>query len=368
MKLRIVNVVGARPNFMKMAPLMMEYRRQPDKFDPKLVHTGQHYDDNMSALFFEQLHLPKPDVYLGIGSGSHSEQTAKVMVEMEKLLSAEPPDLVVVVGDINSTMAATIAAAKLCIPVAHVEAGLRSFDRTMPEEINRLVTDALSDYCFITSQDADENLRREGVAPEKIFFVGNVMIDTLLQLKDVALKSDIAQKLGLNGQYGFVTLHRPSNVDDKEVFAEILAALDSIQNDLLLVFPVHPRTVNRLKQFGFWDGLQGRKNLKLTDPVGYLDSLCLMAKAKLVLTDSGGVQEETTVLGVPCLTIRNNTERPVTITEGTNTLVGTSQSRIVGEAKKILEGNGKQGRAPKFWDGKAAGRIVECLLKNPPKR
>jgi UDP-N-acetylglucosamine 2-epimerase (non-hydrolysing) len=368
MKLKIVNVVGARPNFMKMAPLMMEYRRHPDQFEPKLVHTGQHYDDNMSALFFEQLQLPKPDVYLGIGSGSHSEQTAKVLVEMEKLLIADRPDLLVVVGDINSTMAATIAAAKLCIPVAHVEAGLRSFDRAMPEEVNRLVTDALSDYCFITSQDADENLRREGVPAEKIFFVGNVMIDTLLQLKDVALKSDISQKLGIDASYGFVTLHRPSNVDDKEVFAEILAALDIIQKDLLLVFPVHPRTVNRLKQFGFWDQLQGRKNLKLIDPVGYLDSLCLMANAKMVLTDSGGVQEETTVLGVPCLTIRNNTERPVTITEGTNTLVGTSQSKIVSEASKIMAGNGKRGRIPKFWDGKAAQRIVQSLLEHPPKR
>jgi UDP-N-acetylglucosamine 2-epimerase (non-hydrolysing) len=284
------------------------------------------------------------------------------------LMTAERPDLLVVVGDINSTMAATISAAKLCIPVAHVEAGLRSFDRGMPEEVNRIVTDALSDYCFITSEDADGNLRREGVAPEKIFFVGNVMIDTLLQLKDVALKSDISKKLGLNGPYGFVTLHRPSNVDDKTVFAEILAALDSIQKDLLLVFPVHPRTVSRLKQFGFWDELQKWKNLKLVDPVGYLDSLNLMANAKLVLTDSGGVQEETTVLGVPCLTIRNNTERPVTITEGTNTLVGTSQSKIISEARKILSGQGKQGRAPKFWDGKAAQRIVECLLEHPPKR
>ena len=353
---------------MKMAPLMMEYQRHPDKFDPKLVHTGQHYDDNMSTLFFEQLHLPKPDVYLGIGSGSHAEQTAKVMVEMEKLMMAERPDLLVVVGDINSTMAATISAAKLCIPVAHVEAGLRSFDRGMPEEVNRLVTDALSEYCFITSEDANGNLRREGVPAEKIFFVGNVMIDTLLQLKDVALKSDISKKIGISSPYGFVTLHRPSNVDDKEVFAEVLSALETIHKDLLLVFPVHPRTVGRLKQFGFWDELQKWKNLKLIEPVGYLDSLCLMANAKLVLTDSGGVQEETTVLGVPCLTIRNNTERPITITEGTNTLVGTSRSKIVSEAGKILSGHGKQGRAPKFWDGKAAGRIVECLLEHPPKR
>jgi len=368
MKLRIVNVVGARPNFMKMAPLMVEYRQHLDRFEPVLVHTGQHYDDNMSKLFFEQLHLPRPDVYLGVGSGTHAEQTARVMVEMEKLLTASPPDLVVVVGDVNSTMAVAIVAAKLCIPVVHVEAGLRSFDRTMPEEINRLVTDALSDYCFITSEDATENLRREGVAPEKIFFVGNVMIDTLLRLKDEALKSDVRERLGLNDAYGFVTLHRPSNVDSKDVLMEVLSALDVIQKSCPLVFAVHPRTASRLKEFGFWDELRGWKDLKLTEPLGYLDSLCLMAGATTVLTDSGGVQEETTVLGVPCLTIRNNTERPVTITEGTNTLVGTSHAKIVAEARKILEGHGKRGRVPKLWDGKAAQRIVECLLEHPPRQ
>jgi UDP-N-acetylglucosamine 2-epimerase (non-hydrolysing) len=368
MKLRIVNVVGARPNFMKMAPLMLEYRKHPDRFDPVLVHTGQHYDDNMSKLFFDQLHLPAPDIYLGVGSGSHAAQTAKVMVEMEKLLTAQPCDLVVVVGDVNSTMAVAIVAAKLCIPVAHVEAGLRSGDRAMPEEVNRLVTDVLSDYCFTTSQDADENLRREGVGSEKIFFVGNVMIDTLLRLKEAALQSKIREELGLDGRYGFVTLHRPSNVDDKAVLTEILSALEVVHQDMALVFPVHPRTARRLQEFGFWEELKRWKNLKLTEPVGYLDSLCLMAGATMVLTDSGGVQEETTVLGVPCLTIRENTERPVTITEGTNVLVGTSHAKIVSEARKILGGHGKGGRVPKFWDGNAAQRIVQCLQEHSPQK
>lgn len=368
MKLRIVNVVGARPNFMKIAPLMIEYGKHPGGFEPILVHTGQHYDENMSKLFFDQLHLPKPDVYLGVGSGSHAEQTAKIMVEMEKLLVAREPDLVVVVGDVNSTMAATIVAGKLCTPVAHVEAGLRSFDRTMPEEINRLVTDALSDYCFTTSEDAGVNLRREGVAPEKIQFVGNVMIDTLLRLRAESLKSNIRSVLGIDSEFGFVTLHRPSNVDSRQVLAEILSALDVVQKSLPLVFPAHPRTAGRMKEFGFWDEVSRWPNMKLIEPLGYLDSICLMSSAKLVLTDSGGVQEETTVLGVPCLTIRENTERPVTITEGTNTLVGASHTRIVAEVRNILEGRGKRGRVPKFWDGKAAQRIIQCLLEHPPKK
>ncbi|MCG3147375.1 MAG: UDP-2,3-diacetamido-2,3-dideoxy-D-glucuronate 2-epimerase [Verrucomicrobiae bacterium] len=353
--MKIVNVVGARPNFMKIAPLLREYRRFPDEFEPVLVHTGQHYDANMSDLFFRQLEIPPPDVFLGVGSGSHAEQTAKVMVEMEKLLVAKPADLVVVVGDVNSTMAATIVAAKLCIPVAHVEAGLRSGDRTMPEEVNRIVTDALSDYLFTTSPDADENLRREGIPAGKIHFVGNVMIDTLLRLKEIAGRSE--------GRYGVVTLHRPSNVDEKAVLTEILSALDVIQKDLPLVFPVHPRTAGRLKQFGLWEEMSRWPNLKLMEPVGYLDSLRLLAGATVVLTDSGGMQEETTALGVPCLTIRENTERPVTVTEGTNTLVGTSHARIVGEARKILTGGGKRGRVPKYWDGQAAQRIVQCLRK-----
>ncbi len=368
MKLRIVNIVGARPNFMKIAPLMVAYRKHPDQFDPVLVHTGQHYDENMSRLFFDQLGLPKPDLDLGVGSGAHAEQTAKIMVELEKYLSATRPDLVVVVGDVNSTMAGAIVAAKLCVPVAHVEAGLRSGDRTMPEEVNRLVTDVLSDYCFTTSPDADENLRREGVPAGKIFFVGNVMIDTLLKLRDAAEQSDIGRRLGLVGDFGFVTLHRPGNVDVRETLLEILSALDVVQKELPLVFAVHPRTQNRLEQFGFWPELQRWPNLKLTEPLGYLDSLWLLSHARLVLTDSGGVQEETTVLGVPCLTMRPNTERPITVTEGTNTMVGASHARIVEESRKVLRGHGKPGRVPQYWDGGAAGRIIQVLLDHPPPR
>ena len=364
--MRIVNVVGARPNFMKMAPLMAEYARHPDRLAPVLVHTGQHYDDNMSNLFFEQLRLPKPDVYLGVGSGSHAEQTARIMIEIEKVLTADRPHLVVVVGDVNSTMATAIVAAKLRIPVAHVEAGLRSFDRAMPEEINRLVTDALSDYCFTTCQDADENLLREGVAKEKIYFVGNVMIDTLLKLRDESLKSNVRETLKLDSHYGYITLHRPGNVDSKAVLAEILSALRTIQEQLPLVFPVHPRTQARLKEFGYWDELGRWPNLRVVGPLGYLDSVGLMAGAKLVLTDSGGIQEETTVLGIPCLTVRETTDRPVTVTEGTSTIVGTASARIVSEARKVLGGECKSGRIPKYWDGKAAARIVNIILEHPP--
>jgi UDP-N-acetylglucosamine 2-epimerase (non-hydrolysing) len=271
-----------------------------------------------------------------------------------------------VVGDVNSTLAAALVAAKLCIPLAHVEAGLRSFDRTMAEEINRLVTDSLSDYCFTSCADADENLLREGIAEEKIFFVGNVMIDTLLKLRDESLKSNIREKLRLDSEYGYVTLHRASNVDSKAVLSGILSALETIQNELPLAFPVHPRTRARLKEFGFWDQLNQWPNTRIVEPLGYLDSLCLMSGAKLVLSDSGGIQEETTVLGVPCLTLRENTDRPVTVTEGTSTLVGTSREKIVAEALKIIGGNRKTGRVPKYWDGKAASRIVECLLEHPP--
>jgi UDP-N-acetylglucosamine 2-epimerase (non-hydrolysing) len=368
MKLRLVNIVGARPNFMKIAPLMAAYRHYPDELEPVLVHTGQHYDENMSRLFFDQLQLPRPDLDLGVGSGSHAAQTARIMVELEKHLEAHRPDLVVVVGDVNSTLAGAIVAAKLCIPVAHVEAGLRSGDRTMPEEINRLVTDALSDYLFTTSPDADDNLRREGVPAEKIFLVGNVMIDTLHKLRAVAEQSDICHRLGLNGAHGFVTLHRPGNVDQKEVLLEILQALEVVQRELPLVFAVHPRTQSRLREFGFWQEMQRLPNLKLTEPLGYLDSLCLLARAKLVLTDSGGLQEETTVLVVPCLTIRPNTERPITVTEGTNTIVGADRTRIVEESRKILRGHGKQGRVPKYWDGQAAERIVQVLREHRKKQ
>lgn len=366
--LRILNVVGIRPNFMKIAPLMREYRKHAGQFQPLLVHTGQHYDDFMSQWFFDQLGLPKPDVFLGVGSGSHAEQTARIILNMEKLLLDARPDVVMVAGDANSTMAAAIASAKLHIPVAHIEAGLRSFDRTMPEEINRLVTDSLSEYCFTVSADADANLLREGVPPENVYLVGNVMIDTLLQLKDASLKSDIRAKLGLDARYAFVTLHRPGNVDVREALNEILSAIEVVQRDIPLVFPVHPRTESRMKEFGVWDQLHRWPNLKLTAPITYLDSLNLMSGATFVLTDSGGMQEETTVLGVPCLTVRKNTERPVTITEGTNTLVGTDRDRIVAESQKILAGHGKHGRVPKYWDGKSAERIITALLDNPPRR
>jgi UDP-N-acetylglucosamine 2-epimerase (non-hydrolysing) len=366
-KLRIANIVGARPNFMKIAPLMAEYRKHAKIFAPTLIHTGQHYDVNMSKLFFDHLGLPKPDVYLGVGSGSHAEQTAKIMVKLEKILKKSRPDLVVVVGDVNSTMAAAIVAAKMCVPVAHVEAGLRSFDRTMPEEINRLVTDSLSDFCFTTSEDANENLRREGIPPEKIFFVGNVMIDTMLKLKAEAQKSKIRKRLGLGDSFGVVTLHRPSNVDDRAIFSQILGALGEISVKIPLIFPVHPRAKARISGFSMTKMLKKWSNLRLVEPLGYLDFMCLLSNATLVLTDSGGLQEETTVLGVPCLTIRENTERPVTITDGTNTLVGTDAAKIVGEAEKILAGKGKRGRVPKLWDGRAAERIVQILASNSTK-
>lgn len=358
--LRIVNVVGTRPNFMKVAALWYEYRKHPQRIAPALVHTGQHYDANMSAQFLAPLGLPEPDAHLGVGSGTHADQTARIMLALGKVLTTDRPDLVVVVGDGNSTLAGALTAAKMNIPVAHVEAGLRSFDRTMPEEINRLVTDALSDYLFTSCADADKNLRRDGVPAAKVIFAGNVMIDSLLRLK---AECRVPAPLGLTGAYGVVTLHRPSNVDAKPVLAGILSALHVIQKDLPLVFPVHPRTADRLREFGFWDEIRQWPDLQLVAPLGYFDSIGLMTKATVVLTDSGGVQEETTALGVPCLTIRENTERPVTITEGSNTLVGTSHARIVAECRQVLAGHGKRGHLPKLWDGHAAERIVQCLLE-----
>jgi UDP-N-acetylglucosamine 2-epimerase (non-hydrolysing) len=364
MKPRILNIVGARPNFMKMAPLMDQFARRRDRFEAKLVHTGQHYDAQMSDVFFDELGLPKPDIHLGVGSGSHAVQTAKIMVEFEKVVEAEKPALVIVVGDVNSTMACSIVAAKAHVPVAHVEAGLRSFDRRMPEEINRVVTDSLSSYLFITEEDARQNLRREGVNDDKVFFVGNVMIDTLLKLLPKAQKLDTLKRFGLRkSEYALVTLHRPSNVDKREQFAGILGALETIQREIDVLFPIHPRSVARLKEFGLYEKVASWPRLKLTDPLGYLDFMNLMSQSKLVLTDSGGLQEETTVLGIPCLTLRENTERPITIHEGTNLLLGTDPKRIETEAKKILSGHAKQGRVPKFWDGKAAERIVEILAE-----
>lgn len=361
--MNILNVVGARPNLMKIAPLVEEMQRYPD-LHQTLLHTGQHYDARMSQIFFDELGIPRPDIYLGIGSGSHAEQTARVMTAFEQVLLEHKPDLVVVVGDVNSTLACTITAAKLLVPVAHIEAGLRSFDRAMPEEINRIVTDALSDLLFTTSRDADENLLHEGIPAEKIFFVGNVMIDTLYKHRTRAQTLGTPARFNLQpGGYALLTLHRPSNVDEPEALKGILEALVNIQHDLPILFPAHPRTVRRLQEFGCQDMLAAAPNLHLVEPLGYLDFLDLMMHARLILTDSGGIQEETTILGVPCLTLRENTERPVTISEGTNELVGIAPQQIVAAAQKVIAGDSKVGRIPELWDGHAAERIVSILRK-----
>jgi len=359
--MRIVNVVGARPNLMKIAPIIAEMHRFPD-IEPVLVHTGQHYDDNMSEVFFRDLDISQPDYNLGVGSGTHTWQTGQVMLTLEPLLQELCPDLVLVVGDVNSTMAAALVASKLCIPLAHVEAGLRSFDRTMPEEANRVVTDALADYLFTTERSANENLRREGIPDHKILFVGNVMIDTLLQHRQRAEALGMPAQYGVSANgYALLTLHRPSSVDVPEVLADILDALAEIQARLPIIFPAHPRTVKRIREFGFEGRLVGMPDLQVTEPLGYLEFLNLMANAQLVLTDSGGIQEETTVLGVSCLTLRENTERPVTTTEGTNELVGTSPERIVTAMRRVLNGDLKESRCPELWDGQAAERIVSVL-------
>ena len=362
-------IVGARPNFMKAAPLIRALEERAPEIKSLLVHTGQHYDYEMSKAFFEDLDMPDPDIYLGVGSGSHAEQTAKIMISLEKEIFDNRPDLIVVFGDVNSTLAASVVASKLMVPVAHVEAGLRSFDRTMPEEINRIVTDILSDLLFTTERDAIENLRREGIPNEKIHFTGNVMIDTLLTFADKARKSDITERLGLSDRnYAVLTLHRPSNVDVPEVFNGILEALAEVSKNIPVVFPVHPRTKKRLAEFGFLDKFSSvfktppaERGILLIDPVKYTEFLALEMKSLFVLTDSGGIQEETTFLGVPCLTLRNNTERPVTLEVGTNILVGTDPHRIIEESAKILRGEGKKGAIPELWDGKASHRIAKII-------
>jgi UDP-N-acetylglucosamine 2-epimerase (non-hydrolysing) len=360
--LRIINVVGARPNFMKIAPVIDEMRRRPSRIEPLLVHTGQHYDESMSNSFFEDLGIPRPDINLGVGSGSHAEQTARVMIAFEQVLLRHPADWVVVVGDVNSTMAAAIVASKQLVRVAHVEAGLRSRDRTMPEEINRVVTDALADLLLTPSRDANENLLREGAAPEKIRFVGNVMIDTLYRNLERAVGSQILKRLNLEPrQFCAMTLHRPSNVDDKATLSGILDALEVIGERLPIVFPIHPRTRDRLDQFGLGDRVRNQRSLVLTEPLGYLDFLHLYSNSRLVLTDSGGVQEETTVLGIPCLTLRPNTERPITVTEGTNRVVGSDPEIIEREALAALDRPSPVARAPELWDGRAAARIVDAI-------
>jgi len=365
--MKAIIVVGARPNFMKAAPILRAFDearndRSSGDIEYVLLHTGQHYDDNMSKVFFSELEMPPPDIDLGVGSGTQAEQTALIMVRFEKYCSENPPDLVVVVGDVNSTLACSITAVKLGVPVAHVEAGLRSYDRSMPEEINRVVTDALSEHLFTTSRDADENLKKEGIPSEKIHFVGNVMIDTLYRLLPKTSMSNIRARIGIeNTPYVLVTFHRPSNVDDRENIKSILDALVKISEKIKVIFPVHPRTMSVITRLGA--GFKGADGLKLTGPLGYLDFLSLMRDASLVVTDSGGIQEETTVLGVPCLTFRENTERPVTVTEGTNILVGTDPRKLVDEAFFVLQGKKKNGRIPELWDGKASCRIVRKILE-----
>ncbi|MBW2315959.1 MAG: UDP-N-acetylglucosamine 2-epimerase (non-hydrolyzing) [Deltaproteobacteria bacterium] len=359
-KIRLVVVAGARPNFMKIAPLVRELAAR-GCFETCLVHTGQHYDAAMSDSFFRDLGIPEPDLNLGVGSGSHGAMTAQVLAEMETVLTERKPDALIVVGDVNSTVAASLAAAKLCIPVAHVEAGLRSFDRTMPEEINRLVTDVISDWLFTSEPSGGENLRREGTAEEKIHFVGNVMIDTLQANLSRARELDTLGRLGLEaGGYAALTLHRPSNVDERETLVALFDVLEEIQREIPIVFPVHPRTAAAIERL-----LGGREpKLRMIEPLGYLDFLRLMSEARFVLTDSGGIQEETTVLGIPCLTMRENTERPITIHEGTNTLVGSDPATIRAEVRKILDGEAPEGRIPEGWDGRAASRIVDVLERD----
>jgi UDP-N-acetylglucosamine 2-epimerase (non-hydrolysing) len=381
-------VAGARPNFMKIAPLVREFQRRPGSFRVTLVHTGQHYETTMSDVFFRELELPPPDIHLGAGSASHAVQTARIMEGFEKVLAARRPDWVVVVGDVNSTLACSVVAAKMSPPVqvAHIEAGLRSRDRTMPEEINRIVTDALSDLLFTTSPDADRNLRSEGIDRRKIHRVGNVMIDTLNRFATKADASNVLARLGIERPFALLTLHRPSNVDDEAALRRIVAALEEIGREVPIVFPVHPRTAKTMAAFGLdpiagapsvpgnhlraaggttgsqasrpAGGGQKRTGLIMVEPLGYLDFLHLQRRAALVLTDSGGIQEETTILGVPCLTLRENTERPITVSRGTNRLVGSNTMVIVREARRILGSKRRGARSIPLWDGKAAARIA----------
>jgi UDP-N-acetylglucosamine 2-epimerase (non-hydrolysing) len=362
---RVLCIVGARPNFMKIAPLMRAFRARPETFDARLLHTGQHYDEAMKDAFFRQLQIPEPDIDLGVGSGSHARQTAEIMRRFEPVLDEVEPAVVLVVGDVNSTIACALVATKKDIAVVHVEAGLRSWDRGMPEEINRVLTDQISDLLFTTEPDGETNLLREGVAAEKIHFVGNVMIDTLLANRERAIPAQetLASIPGRTGDwsaFGLLTLHRPSNVDDPAVLRRLLQTLADISERLPLVFPIHPRTRARIRDAGLSQVLEASR-VVLTEPLGYLHLLGLMADSRVVLTDSGGLQEETTALGVPCITLRENTERPITVSEGTNTVVGTDSARILACFDDVLRTGGKAGRVPALWDGRAAERIVRVI-------
>lgn len=359
--LKIMHVVGARPNFPKVAPMLAAMGERPEVFQQVLVHTGQHYDYNMSRVFFEQLEMREPDEFLNVGSGSHAVQTAAIMVAFEPVLTKHRPDWVFLVGDVNSTVACALVCAKMCIPVAHVEAGLRSRDRTMPEEINRLLTDQISDLLFTPSKDGDENLLREGIEPKKIHFVGNVMIDTLIRLLPQAQCRPILKEFGLQaGLHVLTTLHRPSNVDDPVVLRGIFEAMVKVAVHRPVIFPVHPRTRARFSDLGLDIS---KSNLRLVDPLGYLDFMALMSTAGLVVTDSGGVQEETTFLGIPCLTVRENTERPITIILGTNRLVGNRAEDLLKAVESSLGASRKARGIPEFWDGRASQRIAQIMSR-----
>ncbi|HYH99303.1 non-hydrolyzing UDP-N-acetylglucosamine 2-epimerase [Hyalangium sp.] len=360
---KVLHIVGARPNFMKAAPIHKAITER-GQLAQVLVHTGQHYDVKMSDVFFTDLGMPAPEVYLGIGSGSHAEQTARTMIELEKVFLREKPDLVSVVGDVNSTLAGALVASKMGIRVAHVEAGLRSFDPRMPEEINRIVTDRLADLLLTPSPDADANLLKEGVDPVRIHLVGNVMIDTLLTSKARAEQLSTLADLGLRPQgYAVCTLHRASNVDDPKVLGGLLSSLAQVSARVPVIFPVHPRTRKMLADHGLGGMLERSPGLRLVEPMGYLEFLALTSQARLILTDSGGLQEESTALGVPCLTLRENTERPITVEQGTNLVVGTDPVRITEEADRVLDGHGKKGRVPLLWDGRTAERIADLYAQ-----
>ncbi len=367
--LKVIIVAGARPNFMKVAPIVAAMKLRQAEFQPLVVHTGQHYDEAMSEAFFRDLEMPKPDVYLGVGSASHAAQTASVMQAFEPVVVKEKPDWVIVVGDVNSTLACALVCAKLGIRVAHVEAGLRSRDRTMPEEINRLLTDQIADLLLTPSQDADTNLRAEGIPEERIRFVGNIMIDSLRSHLDRAQQSPMTTAradLGLaDKEYAVLTLHRPSNVDDPAAFVRVIEALEEIAERLPIVFPAHPRTRKMIEELRLGTRVEKIKGLLVIDPVGYLDFLQLLSGAHLVLTDSGGIQEETTVLGIPCVTLRENTERPITVEMGTNTIAGTDPATITRAAFRALDNppNRSALRVPPLWDGHTADRILEALLE-----
>ena len=349
---------------MKVAPLHKAFQKHAGNVRHLIVHTGQHYDEAMSKIFFGDLELPQPDFYLGVGSGSHAQQTARIMVEFEKVLEDVHPDLVIVVGDVNSTVACSLVSVKMSIPVAHIEAGLRSGDRTMPEEINRLLTDSIADHLFVTEPSGVTNLRREGIEEKKIHLVGNVMIDSLVHYREKAKQSTIMEHLGVKPhKFTLVTLHRPSNVDTVEGLGKILTIFERIASSSEIVFPVHPRTKKMLDQHGLGTRADAIPGLKLLDPIGYLDFLHLLDNAQLVLTDSGGIQEETTYLGVPCLTLRENTERPITCEVGTNELCGLDVEKLVSRSEAVFAGNKKKGLVPDLWDGNAANRIVDVLIR-----